>query len=809
MYSTKPLQKTTLSEKLDKDSTAVFPKWIVDNVQYLISSADFDSNREYRELASLYDAAAGYLNSDAYRYVLNPHNVQDEKLTYFPARLKNLSIIKPIVNMFCGEYSEMPDNYDVVVHNSDSKNRMKDSLNQKMLGLLAQDVVNHFNAAGIETGVPSQEVDYKQAQQEHNDNWTDTRAIVGQEALDYLKDNLRTNDRIQDAFKDWIIGGRVVSYKDVNHDDVLYEIVSPFSFWCKLNEKSNFIQDSEEMVRIGRFTLNEVWDRWGDKIKVDCKGKLKDGAGDKDIIDLLEQEFKTGYNAIVGEGSRTNVRIVEEKDNGQFKNNNDSIFKNDIGKGSIYHCVWKTFVKVGILTYDDEFGMRQMIEVDEGYILQPEKGDISIEWEWKTQYWECKRLNRDWYFDWKPCDVQRNEINNTSICHPPYGGRYNIDRLGGIESIVKDGLNYQVLYNIYHYRFEMTVAKNKDKMIVLPLGLIPSKEGWDMDRFLYEAEATNIMWFDETKPNAQAVLNSLKTQDMSLNKYAGDMLQFLAAIKSEYWESIGVNRQRFGDTNSSDGRGMNQDAMNRSYVISSELFRKFDTFVEGDYNGLLDFSKVAWINGKKGQYMNSDKRVIYLDINGIEHAETEYGVFCSKNRQEAQNLKTLKEYGFAFAQKGNIKPSIVAGIIESKNYSKTKSLIEQAETIEANLIEASKQADRDSNERITQMNIQNDDLNRKVDIYEADRKYQTAIDTTMLSKGYDAMFQGGEDNKGTAENDRIQFLEELDLKRTKLFNDINNNNTKNALAADGNNIKREQIKSAEKIAKQNKNKYDK
>ena len=42
-----------------------------------------------------------------------------------------------------------------------------------------------------------------------------------------------------------------------------------------------------------------------------------------------------------------------------------------------------------------------------------------------------------------------------------------------------------------------------------------------------------------------------------------------------------------------------------------------------------------------------------------------------------------------------------------------------------------------------------------------------------------------------------------------MSNFINNNNTKNALAADGNNIKREQIKSAEKIAKQNKNKYDK
>ena len=116
-----------------------------------------------------------------------------------------------------------------------------------------------------------------------------------------------------------------------------------------------------------------------------------------------------------------------------------------------------------------------------------------------------------------------------------------------------------------------------------------------------------------------------------------------------------MNRQRFGDVKASDGKGVTEQAVYRSAVISAELNRKYEKFEEKEYKGLLDLSKLAFINGKKGKYINSDKRQALLDINPdnlIYLTETSFGVFVANSAQHEKDLELMKQYAFSMAQNG-------------------------------------------------------------------------------------------------------------------------------------------------------------
>src|SRR5690606_39712207 len=104
--------------------------------------------------------------------------------------------------------------------------------------------------------------------------------------------------------------------------------------------------------------------------------------------------------------------------------------------------------------------------------------------------------------------------------------------------------------------------------------------GSNEENFFYYANANSMMFIDETSPTASLALQGIKVLDMSLANYARDMIEIMTTIKNEWWEKIGMNRQRFGDVKASDGKGNTEQAIFRSSVISENLSRRFEKLEE-------------------------------------------------------------------------------------------------------------------------------------------------------------------------------------------------------------------------------------
>lgn len=781
MSSVLPKQKVSSSERT--------LEWKRSNIEYFTFLTDFNTG-DRAEMIECYKAASGYITKGSYSYVLNPYNSKDENLKKYPAQMRNYDIISPVVNAFMGEKAGLPNLMQVVCTNADVPNAYTEDLNKQYLGLMAQAFVNRLNETGVQTGVESQEIPpFDRFMQEHKTKWQDNRAILGQEALDYIRYNCDLDDKFQNGFYDWLCTNRVYGYKDINNNDLDYEIVPTLELWHG-SSKTGLVEDAAWAVRRSRLTGNEILDRFNKYLT------------EEDLIYVEErQRQENGATDITG----ASVTNIDNRNN----NRNPGLGIGTDGLFDVFHCVWKTWVKRGFLRYIDEFGMEQELVVDDTYKLNKEKGDIDIEWEWENEVWEGYKIgDRIIEKTIGAIIAQRNEINNSSVCKLPYNGK-----IDSRPSVVATLIPYQTLINIYHFRRELTMARNKDKIALIPMGLVPEKLG--QDKFMYFAEALGYMFIDETKPNAAQIMSSVRNIDLGLGNYIAEMTNLIREIKDEAWDAVGMNRQRYGDVKTSDGKATTEAALQRSAVITREMFRKFSKFEEAEYQGLLDYSKVAWADGKKGMYITSDGYQKMLNIVPETWMEAELGVFAKDNSSEYEKLQQAKQIAFAIAQKGNSPATLALEILDNKNFSKIKELAYKAEDIEKQFQQAQQEAEAANAQALAQQQAQVAQLESQTKLEVAHINAEAVIAAAQI-KANQPVTAGAEEGNAEqdiesllkSQTDAVSKIRRESLDRQKLGLQADKQSTDARLKERELGLKEKDIDNKLKIAKANKNKYD-
>lgn len=638
-------------------------EWAKECIRAFINRSSFSTSTKHT-IQTYYEAYNGNIREADYNYVTNPYNSEAWAKKNFPARLRNYNIIKPIVDLLLGEKAKRPLAYQVVVRNADIQSRFDKYRQEMYRDYLEQVFVNEANEKGIPTGLPSEDL---AAPEEFMDqvltSYRDSRAIIGQEVLNYLFDWLQLEDKMQMLFFDWLVAGECYTYKDVSMNDVDFDVVSPLDIDYEKGPDVEYIEDADWVVRRQIMSINQVVDRFYDVLS----------PKDIDQLEMPTGKSRDGYGGV------QSMFINKPEDD-----ESDRMVE-------VMHVCWKSFSRVGILSYIDELGQPQEMVVDESY-RKDEEDDIT--YYWVNEVWEGYQIDNSIYVSHQPHAVQRNEMNNISVCKLPYNGRVYSNRHSDNISIVSMGLAYQVLYNVFHYRLELSIAKNKDKIMLMEMNTIPKRHGWDEEKFMYYADAMGFAFIDSTaegRSGERVTFNQFQVLDMSLGQYIASQFQLLQAIKAEWEEMVGVSRQRKGQVKTSDGVGVTERAIFQSSVISEELFRKFETFMEREYNGLIDVSKVAWREGKKMTYVTSDLRTAMLNIDPQEYQESEYGVFVKNNSREQEKLDQMKQLTLAFAQNGQ-QPGTIAEILDSNNFSKIKHLLAEVDQKQKEMEQAQQQA---------------------------------------------------------------------------------------------------------------------
>jgi hypothetical protein len=719
----------------------------------LIKEASFNNSDKTR-IKMNYDAANNEIDDATYKYVTNPYNSDFTKKLNFPAKIRNYPIISPIISLLMGEKSKRPKNYQVIATNADAVTEAQREQFSQAVDVYSKVFVNELNKIE-DSGIPDQDVETpKQVLMEMTANPADKRALVGQEALDYILYDNEVIHNFQKLFYDYTVGGLCVTYKDVIHDNIVYEDVSSMDISVRKGPETEFIEDGESVVRRKLLTRSAAIDRFYDVLKPDQVDAIENPSAHR------EGGFFTPFNESLENREHLAEQLVE-----------------------VIHVVWKSFKKIGILTYIDEYGTSRQMEVDEDYQADE---DEDIHWIWVSEVRQVYRIDNKHYVDWGPIRNQRNKLDDLSACKLPYNGIFFSNRHSRNKSLVEVGLNYQVLYNIFHYRFEITMAKNKDKIVLMPIDAIPKEDGWDVDKFMYYADAMGFAFIDPTSEGVKG-FNQYTVLNAELGQYAKVMIDLMNAIKYEWEEAVGITRQRKGETSASETATANQEAVFRSSVITEEMFRKFEKFEEKELQGLLDCSKIAWVNGKKAMYVNSDMRSAMLNIDPEHYMETEMSVFVRNSGKEQEKFEFLKNNAVQAAMQNGLPLSAVAELLEANNFSKTKDLIRKAEEAQREVEQAMEaQANQLEAQRMQleiqakQAEIAEGDKQREHEANEGELDRRNNIDVELIKASYAKGGDGDADDDGIPDaaeivalrNDQIKIrlddknkMRELDIKQ--------------------------------------------
>ena len=659
-----PQQRLPLTKKTQK--------WREESVDAFINLSKFGINERKTRLRSLYDYYNGEIANEDYSYVIKPYGKTREN---FPSKLRNYPIIKPIIDLLLGEKSKRPLNYSVVVKNSDSVSLKEEAKKKKLTQTVENMFLQQLDQKPQQPGEPPQEKPQppQQIMEQFERTYVDDRATKGQAAVNYIMYEQEIYDKFQKSFFHYLVAGECYSHKGVRRKEPFYEVTNPIDVDYDKDPDLEFVEDGDWAIVRKHAHASTIVDHYGDILTPEQVLHLENPNQDS-MSSFLLHTVATGT-----ESDEKRNRLVE-----------------------VVSVYWKSRKRIGFVEYFDETtGSFEEFDVEDGYKLPLELKNqkAKLRWEWVNEVWEGTKIDNKYYINVSPLKNQRLSLDNPSICKLPVNGRKYSDINSNNISLVQLGIPYQLNYNIFKYRMELAIARSKDIIAQFDINMIPKK--WDMDKFMYYVEGTGIAWVDYNKEGVQLSPQHQSVLDMSI-KTIEQYIMLLESIMQE-WEKIsGVNRQRQGTIGTYEGKATSQQAIVQSSHITEDIFRKFARFEQREIQGLLDYSKEAWVDGKRSTFIMPDTTMQQLDIDALKHMESEYGIFVSDAGKDQDNLRQAREMSQSMLQNG-MPASAVLELFDTDNFIGVKDKIRAAEKAQQELEQKQQEAQQQQEQQQMQM----------------------------------------------------------------------------------------------------------
>jgi hypothetical protein len=758
----KPKQKVSKSEKTHE--------WAAASGQYYRDACQAAIDRA--EALELYKLANGELDETDYLYVTNPINSRRPELQGYPARLYSYDIISPNVNLLMGEKGRRMFPPIAIAKNSDYHIKLLEEEQR----LVIQEAQKMFVNEAIKLGAPldQEEVKYKLDEiAKRIKNLPDHLTTQAQDVLEYIMDLNDLPRNFRKGFYDWLVTSMVFSYKDVYNNKTCHEIISPVYMAYLCAPRQDFIEDGDAVRVRHRLSVNDLYDRFQD-----------DPNFDEELKDFIDQH--SGVNNTNG------VRDKFYQGMSDIFNPTGELWKNLFGQYpeeryadgiEVEHVMWRSFAKEGKLTRTDIFGTTITDYVDEDFIPLPSD---NIEWRWVDEIWEGYCVGDRYWVGCRPVPIQRGAYNDPHSAKLLYNGRNYLARHTRARSLVKKGKAYQKSVNIIKYRAEESLAKNLDQIILFPLGLIPKKEGWDEAKLMYYIRAFGMLFFDDSRPNAAAMISALKSLNVSSVEHILRSYEMVRLVKMEWDETCGINPQRKSQIGTSAGQGVTNEAIDRSYVMSEELFMQYEEFERTDYTGMVELSKYAFVDGIQAHFIKQDGTRAFLNLHDPDSfINSDIAIFIKNGSKELQKLESLRQQTTAFAQNGAT-PKMISAIIEAENFSKLHEIMDEIEETMDERRQQELQVQQDvqaSKERIA-------DKSLEFQYYDKELRSYTDIQVALIDEGIQ---MAGQMQQMTL-NGQLN-------KNPEAFNDLRDNLEKNALELMKNATKLKEIDAKVKMNK--------
>jgi len=692
------------------------------------------------EMQIAYDLYNGVFNEEDLKYVTNPYKVDEG----FPASPHNFNIIRPKINLLEGEETKRPFNTKVTSTSHESASHLQDKSKEMLIQYVSEEIGAQLEGQeGDQDNTKLNEIITYITRKYYS-----PAEKLASNTLKYLKEKLNLKHEFFKAWKDALVAGREVYYVGILNGEPVLERMNPLYFSCDDSPEIEFIEDGDWALYHTEMTPSSIYDRFYDIMEESDLDELllmvnNNGVGSKDKLDSVSNSPMSWKNINNNVGYRD-----------QFDDNTVDVF----------HAVWRSYKKVGFLTFIDEDGTEQVEMVDETYEVDPSE---TIEWEWLPEVWEGYRIGDDLYIGIEPVANQNASMDEPHAVKLPYTGvsYSNTNSIG--KSLVQILEPYQKMYITIWYKLELAIARDKGKVINMDITQIPKSMGMDVNKWMHYLTALGVNFVNPHeegwdvpgreggKPSS---FNQMSSVDLTMSSVIAEYIGLMDKIEELAGELSGISRQRQGAVTSSELVGNVQRSVIQSSHITEPLFWMHNQAKKRALTLLLNTAKVAWANSgkKKLHYVLDDVTRIFMDIND-DFLYSDFDIFLTDSTKEQQNIEQLKTLLQPAMQNGASLLDI-SEIMTLDNMSEIKERLEIIEEKREQIQAQQAQADRDTQTQLQQMVSQDKAEENRIKEEDSIRKADTAIQVALI---------GQEGQEVDGDNGLSLDSAKLDLQRAK------------------------------------------
>ena len=726
-----PLQKLPMSKKTKE--------WREANLDYIIGKSGFTSglgnngSTKYEEMQTYYNLYNSIYDEKDLLYVTNPFKQKDG----FPATAQDYNIIKPKVDLLLGEETKRPFNFRVVRTSDDATSEVQETAKQMLTDYIMATVMSKLGpeeAQRYQEALQSGEIMPPEAIQKYlSRDYKDIAETTAQHTLNYLKNKLNVTHEFFKGWKDALIAGEEVYYVGIINGNPYLERVNPLFFSYDQQADLEFIHDADWCCRKMIMSATQIYDRFYDKMS------------EKQLNQLLEMIEDTGRGGINPEVRKTSLDYPHIKTHtiGGFTTNPFD----DVDDINVWHCCWKSFKKIGFVTYiDPETGMPDELQVDESYKVTG--NELNVEWTWIIEVWEGYRVGEDLYIGIQPLDYQHVSADNPNSQKLPYTGVVYNNTNSRPRSLVSMMKPLQYMYIVLWYRLELAMARDKGKIPVVDVTQIPKDMGIDVNKWMHYLSALGVMFINPYEegwdiPGREggkpSQFNQFTALDLTMAPVIDQYINLMAKIEDMASEITGVSKQREGAISSNELVGNVERSVIQSAHITEPWFWVHNQVKKEVLTMLLDTSKEAWKGNKRClHYILDDATRAFLTLSDSFFYE-DMDVFLddsTKNQQQIEALRNLMQP----AMQNGASLLDIAEIITMDNVNMIKNRLEEIEQKRMQQQQAMEEAQAQREQQAIQMQneIKEEELMIKeaeMDLkkYEIDQNNQTKIVVAQLN----------------------------------------------------------------------------
>lgn len=647
-------------------------QWAEDCVKAIVMMSKSQSQQILKDRIC-YNMYAGVQNEKDFEYLTKAGKHQ------YPAKIRFIPILRTKIDRLVSEESSRPFKYRVftIDMNSvktkqdekyrqivdevyqryiDTQDEILELMNQMdMMAQQAQEEAQKQGQAAQESGAPPDaktqmklaetlgkierlkkrmnpksiiaEEDIQKIEEKFKYNYRTALEEKVEKGLRYMIEKYGLQDLFNQGFKDALITDReiyFVEHRTIDEDPYIRR-VNPMSFYHSIDDEVDYIGECGWTMEFQNLTANQIIDEF--------KGDL--------TADQVEEIMEGGNNPWTGQGNTSNSISTDYE---QMSSGDDC------GPGApvmgaennipVYRCRWSSIrelkFKKSKSKNHDGVVFTKLISDDDKL-----KKEDEVEIRYVNDIWEGVLIGSNIFTRCRKCPVQLRGIDKIGKVENGYTGfAYNY-RDKRPYSLIWAARDIQSLYNIIYYHKELWIALSGVKGFFMdysqmPQGMSPTE--WQYYRKMGTA------WIQTVRDGeAASSFNQFKAYDDTISDSIKNLTEMLSYLDDMAGQITGVTRQRMGQTERGDLVRNTEMSIQNSSMVTEFLFYRHELLKKRALNRLINMTRLAWREGKRGQYVMNDLGQSILNIMPGEIEQAEYEVFMSNSGRENEKIQEVRQ----------------------------------------------------------------------------------------------------------------------------------------------------------------------